>query len=115
MSTLFVRILFLLALSPLGAAAAPRPDHARSDSVVSGAAARAREQCLRRLSALCDDTSLRTPESELRALIGRNVASGCYVGLTAGKSWRPLEGYGDRDNKLRVYNPKLGLAFRYSF
>lgn len=115
MSTLFVRILFLLALVPLGAAAAPRPDNARSDSVATGAAVRAREMCLRRLSALCDDTALRTPESELRALIGRTVAHGCYVGLTAGKSWRPLERFGDRDPKLRVCNPTLGLAFRYSF
>ncbi|MDE6136395.1 MAG: hypothetical protein K2F97_02855 [Muribaculaceae bacterium] len=115
MSTLFVRILFLLALLPLGASAAPRHAGARGDSVAADATARARGLCLRRISALCDDTSLRTPESELRALIGRNVASGCYVGLTAGKSWRPLERYGDRDPKLRVCNPTLGLAFRYSF
>lgn len=115
MSTLFVRILFLLALVPVGAAAAPRPDHARSDTVAVAATARERAACLQRLNALCDDTALRTPESELRALIGRTVAHGCYVGLTAGKSWRPLENYGDRDSKLRVYNPKLGVAFRYSF
>ena len=109
MSTLFVRILFLLALVPVGAAAAPRPDHAPGDTVAVAATARERAACLQRLSAL------RTPESELRALIGRTVAHGCYVGLTAGKSWRPLENYGDRDSKLRVYNPKLGVAFRYSF
>ena len=101
MSTLFVRILFLLALVPVGAAAAPRPDHAPGDTVAVAATARERAACLQRLSALCDDTALRTPESELRALIG--------------KSWRPLENYGDRDSKLRVYNPKLGVAFRYSF
>ena len=73
MSTLFVRILFLLALVPVGAAAAPRPDHAPGDTVAVAATARERAACLH------------------------------------------VEADGDRVSKLRVYNPKLGVAFRYSF
>lgn len=119
-SLLFRLLLLTLFALPLGLHAGPEPDRARSaaDTAATAvpAASRHREEnCISRLCAECDDTALNNPESSLRALIGRSFAERYYVGITAGKSWRPLENFGDRDNKVRVHNPKLGVAVRYSF
>ncbi len=53
--------------------------------------------------------------AELRELIGHSLNNHCYVGFSSVKSWRPMQNYGDTDAKLRVYNPRLGVALRYRF
>lgn len=120
MHTLFTRlILAALAALPLAVAATPRPDRTAGQEAAPTHAtapfARRALPSVRMLEALCDDTALRTPGSELRALIIRRISDNYYVGLSAQKSWRPLENFGDCDNKLRVYNPKVGVAVSYRF
>lgn len=122
MHSLTIRILFfLLTTLPAGLSAGPRPapSHAAdADAQTEHVHATHRHtvrEAVKDVAALCDDMALNNPEASLRALIGRNFAEHYYVGLSAGKSWRPLEHYGDYDNKVRVYNPKLGVAVRYNF
>ena len=120
MHIILLRILFLtIAISAIAVCADAKPDtaqrHIRNEAEADSITRIDRNQRGPLLKALCDDTALRSPDSELQALIGCNFADHYYVGLSAGKSWRPLERFGDRDNKLRVYNPTLGVAVRYSF
>ncbi|MDE6285702.1 MAG: hypothetical protein K2L99_01750 [Muribaculaceae bacterium] len=61
------------------------------------------------------EQSLNILGAELRELVKHPLNARCEVGLSSVKSWRPLEHYGDNDNKLRVYNPRLGVALSYRF
>jgi hypothetical protein len=120
MHIILLRILFFtIAIAAIAVCADAKPDtaqrHIRNEAEADSITRIDRNQRCPLLKALCDDTARRSPDSELRALIGRSFADHYYVGLSAGKSWRPLERFGDRDNKLRVYNPTLGVAVRYSF
>lgn len=114
-----IRLIILLvvaAVASIGATA--RPDYARrsnppaTDSIARPAPLRA---ILTSIAAAREDSDSFLSEAELRALIGRTFDNKYYVGLSAGKTWRPLERFGNYDSTLRVYNPKLGVAVRYSF
>lgn len=109
-------LLVIAAAASLGASA--RPDYARRSSAAA-ADSIARPAPLRTLfssiAAAREDSDSFLTEAELRALIGRTFDNKYYVGLSAGKTWRPLERFGNHDTTLRVYNPKLGVAVRYSF
>ncbi|MDE6497707.1 MAG: hypothetical protein K2L21_03500 [Muribaculaceae bacterium] len=61
------------------------------------------------------EQSLNILGAELRELVKHPLNARCEVSLSSVKSWRPLEHYGDNDNKLRVYNPRLGVALSYRF
>jgi len=107
-------LLALAAVSPLFCpAAGPLPEKKplRAGAVVTATGKLSAD----RPNATCSSSGLSLPGSGLRALIGRNFSGKYYVGLSAGKSWRPLEHFGDRDSKLRVHSPTVGVAVRYSF
>lgn len=61
------------------------------------------------------EQSLNILGAELKELVKRPLNPRCEVGLSSVKSWRPLQNYGDTDAKLRVYNPRLGVALSYRF
>lgn len=61
------------------------------------------------------EESLNILGAELHEIVKHPLNERCEVGLSAAKSWRPLQNYGDTDNKLRVYNPTLGVALSYRF
>lgn len=108
----------LLLIGALTLCAEPKPDRAADAPPAEAprrSVARDNLPATQRLEAMCDDTALASDGLNLRELIGRSFAKHYYVGLSAGSSWRPLKGYGDCDNKLRVYNPTVGLAVSYSF
>ncbi|MDE6160438.1 MAG: hypothetical protein K2F77_02125 [Muribaculaceae bacterium] len=111
-----ILIILLLALPalPLAMRAEPktRPDRPATED--STPEERRRSQ-IASLESVCDDTALRAEQIPWKALMGRTIAPGYYVGISAQKAWRPMEIFGDRDAKVRVFNPTVGVAVRYSF
>lgn len=93
------------------------PEDTAADSIHSPSllARSSHQDCLMRLEQICDDTAVDGTTAWMSSLIGRDLGRDYYVGITAGKAWRPLQNYGDYDNKLRVYNPTIGVMLKYSF
>ncbi|MDE6270801.1 MAG: hypothetical protein K2M12_08135 [Muribaculaceae bacterium] len=63
----------------------------------------------------CDSSCEDETTARLKSLMGRELGNDYYVGVTAGRAWRPLQSYGDCDCKIRVYDPTVGLSVKYSF
>ena len=61
------------------------------------------------------ETILQPALDAMRVLCRRDFSDRCNVALTSVKSWRPMCNFGDSDAKVRVFNPKLGVALRYRF
>ena len=128
MTALLLRILLIIAAICCfcqGAGAEPgSTHHAFAQENASGrdsiAASRSLIQHLhhQRLALLCrecDDNAVDSTQALMKSLIGRALGNDYYVGITAGHAWRPLKSFGDNDNKLRVYNPVIGVMLKYSF
>ena len=111
-------LLILLLMTPLAMQAEPLPHPTNGHNGTAERDSTAEEHARTKIESLeaeCDDTALRKDQVPWRAWMGRTIAPGYYVGITAQKAWRPMENFGDRDAKVRVYNPTLGVAVRYSF
>lgn len=74
-----------------------------------------RPECLLKLCRMCDAPAEDATTAWMSSMIGRELGHDYYVGLTAGRAWRPLQNFGDCDNKLRVYNPTIGVMVKYRF
>ena len=117
---MFMRVLILAvwwAAAAVAASGAPRAWRADGDGAgrCDSVCVRVADEAAGRRPVVCDDTELRVPGLELRALVERRFAEHYCVGLSAARTWRPLQLYGDTDAKLRVFNPTVGLAVRYNF